>query len=665
MNEQFLLNFEEYIILIVDDNPTNLGVIIDYLGEYGFDIMVAQDGAEALEKVQHTRPDLILLDIMMPGIDGFETCRRLKADEATRQIPVIFMTALASEEDKIRGFELGAVDYVTKPIQQREVLARIVTHLRIVAQARQLQAQTLKLQQQNEFLQVTTNDLEKSNGILSKLAAQLEAISHVGQQITSILDLDELLVEVITLIQAKFSYYCVSVWLFNERAKALVLQASAGSDSVNLIQPGIQISLSAPVSIILTVYQTGEDYLVNDVQDEANYLTLKELPNTRSELALPLRIGKNVLGVLDIQSDRVGDFDLDDRIVLQMLANQVAIAIRNAQLYSLVQQANANKDKFFSIVAHDLKGPFQPLMGMAELQITTANTLTPSEVAEMGQTMYHSAKNVYNLLENLLQWSRFQMGRMEYNPIQLNLRQIVDQTMQLLAANAKAKGIILWNEVAAVVVFADENMLNTVVRNLTNNALKFTSAGGSVRITANLPLETASLTEHRFVEIAVTDTGVGIKQADIDRLFRIDLHHSTTGTAKEHGTGLGLLLCHEMVGKNGGQIWVESEVGKGTAVKFTVPLVDFDATPLADAVFPTASGENESHLIKLMVFPPPQEMTILLNFAMEGDLVAIQKRVSRIEQLGEQYQPFVAKLRELAIGFEEQEIFNLLKQYSE
>jgi signal transduction histidine kinase len=125
------LHYQDYTILIIDDNPNNLGVIVDYLGEYGFDIVVAKNGELGLKRAKTIQPDLILLDILMPGIDGFETCRRLKADEKTADIPVIFMTALDSPEDKLKGFEVGGVDYVTKPIQHEEVFARITTHLRI------------------------------------------------------------------------------------------------------------------------------------------------------------------------------------------------------------------------------------------------------------------------------------------------------------------------------------------------------------------------------------------------------------------------------------------------------------------------------------------------------------------------------------------------------
>ncbi len=141
----FQFDFKEHNILIVDDNPTNLAVIVDYLEESGLNILVSQDGESSLKRAKYAQPGIILLDILMPGIDGYETCRRLKKEPATKDIPVIFMTALSSTDDKVKGFEVGAVDYVTKPIQPEEVLARIKLHL-------QLRFMTQTLARQNELL---------------------------------------------------------------------------------------------------------------------------------------------------------------------------------------------------------------------------------------------------------------------------------------------------------------------------------------------------------------------------------------------------------------------------------------------------------------------------------------------------------------------------------
>jgi diguanylate cyclase (GGDEF)-like protein len=168
-------------ILIIDDNPTNLKVAVEYLEAYGFVVLVAQDGESGIERTKFALPDIILLDILMPGLDGFETCNRLKADVATKDIPVIFMTALASTEDKVKGFAVGAVDYVTKPIQREELLARITTHLRIQALTRQLQLQNQQLQQQAWELRQAQASAEAAYRELQRLA-NLDSLTQVANR---------------------------------------------------------------------------------------------------------------------------------------------------------------------------------------------------------------------------------------------------------------------------------------------------------------------------------------------------------------------------------------------------------------------------------------------------------------------------------------------------
>jgi DNA-binding NtrC family response regulator len=159
-------------ILIVDDTPANIGVLLDYLHDEGFKVLVARDGQRALKQVQHTAPDLILLDVLMPGMDGFETCRRLKADAATADIPVIFMTALSDTGDKVRGFEVGAVDYVTKPLQHEEVLARVTTHLTLRHLQRELETMNERLEQR---VAERTAELEDALAEVEALKDQLQA----------------------------------------------------------------------------------------------------------------------------------------------------------------------------------------------------------------------------------------------------------------------------------------------------------------------------------------------------------------------------------------------------------------------------------------------------------------------------------------------------------
>jgi len=152
---------EEPVVLIIDDNPTNLSILVDSLTDFGFETLVARDGETGLNRARLANPDIILLDVMMPGIDGFETCQRLKDELITQDIPVIFMTALSDPADKVRGFEVGGVDYITKPLHQTEVLARVNTHIRIRRQSEQLESQNKRLKELTERMLRFNQQLEK------------------------------------------------------------------------------------------------------------------------------------------------------------------------------------------------------------------------------------------------------------------------------------------------------------------------------------------------------------------------------------------------------------------------------------------------------------------------------------------------------------------------
>jgi signal transduction histidine kinase/ligand-binding sensor domain-containing protein len=227
---------------------------------------------------------------------------------------------------------------------------------------------------------------------------------------------------------------------------------------------------------------------------------------------------------------------------------------------------NATKDKFFSIIAHDLRNPFNVLMGLSEIMFKNYNKLSPDKIQKYSEIIYLSAKSGYNLLENLLQWSRSQTGNIAFDPTKVQLQVIAEETVALLEASAERKNVTIQQNIGPdVVAFADESMVMAIFRNLVSNAIKFCNENGTVKISAYLG-------GNGSIEVSVSDNGVGISKDIIDRLFRIDSTISTKGTFNETGTGLGLLLCKEFVGKHNSKIWVISEENKGSDFRFTLPI---------------------------------------------------------------------------------------------
>jgi len=231
-----------------------------------------------------------------------------------------------------------------------------------------------------------------------------------------------------------------------------------------------------------------------------------------------------------------------------------------------LKEDNATKDKFFSIIAHDLKSPFNALMGFSDILLRRHKEYDHEKREKIIKTIKESSKSAYNLLENLLTWSRSQSGSINYSPEKLRLKITLFETIFGLQAQANKKEIEIIDNISEnETIFADQNMITTVLRNLISNAMKFTNKKGSITISAK------KQTDNNFTEINVSDTGIGIPKDKIEDLFRIDKNTSTQGTENETGTGLGLILCNEFVEKHGGKIWVESEAGKGSSFIFTIP----------------------------------------------------------------------------------------------
>ena len=238
------------------------------------------------------------------------------------------------------------------------------------------------------------------------------------------------------------------------------------------------------------------------------------------------------------------------------------LALKESEIQ--LRELNATKDKFFSIIAHDLKSPFNAIVGFSEILVEQIREKDYAGIEEYAGYIHTSSLRAMSLLSNLLEWSRTQIGRMNYTPEKIGLQAIINEAIELLTDSAKQKGITILSTIPEnLIVFADKTMISTVLRNLVSNAIKFTNSGGHINFTAQ------QIDDELLVSVA--DNGVGIRKESLPSLFLIEESKSTSGTEKETGTGLGLILCKEFIEKHGGRIWVESEEGVGSTFKFTLP----------------------------------------------------------------------------------------------
>lgn len=361
------------LVLIVDDNKNNLQLLGSTLHAEGYRLALAKSGQEAINQAKQIAPAIILLDIMMPEMDGYETCELLKKEEQTRPIPVIFLTAKTETDDIVKGFQAGGVDYITKPFKKEELLVRLKTHL----------------------------DLR-------------QATEKIAQQATK----------------------------------------------------------------------------------------LKELNNT--------------------------------------------------------------KDQMFSIISHDLRSPLAGLKNMLDL-LTDKETPTDQDFRESAiNIMKTTTDSTVNLLENLLFWARSQRGDLEVNIESYDLHAIIEENIELANNTIHQKSLEVRNELPEYeLIQGDLNLTRTIIRNLLNNAIKFTQSGGSITF--------SSKHDDGHVNLFVTDTGVGITEENLKKLFKNDEQFTTYGTNNEKGSGLGLKLCKSFAEKQAGSLSVKSQKDKGTTFILSLP----------------------------------------------------------------------------------------------
>ncbi len=294
-------------------------------------------------------------------------------------------------------------------------------------------------------------------------------------------------------------------------------------------------------------------------------------------LGIPLKIRDHTMGALVVQDyENENTYTLKEKQILEVVSYPISRAIERKiveherkELIQKLSKMNESKDKLFSLISHDLRSPFNSLLGFSEILTTEYDSLTHDEVKEYLTVIYEASKNLYSMTNNLLQYSRFQIGRFEFQPVEIDITKLLKNNINLLKGNAIRKEIAMSVDLNAyVLIYADEDMLNSTVQNIISNAIKFTQRGGEVKInTEIIPF----FDEATHVKVTIEDNGIGISRNDLRKILSEEIITSP-GTEREYGTGLGLLIVKEFVEKNGGKIEVKSKVNQGTSFSFTLPV---------------------------------------------------------------------------------------------
>ncbi|TAK12486.1 MAG: response regulator [Anaerolineae bacterium] len=424
-------------------------------------------------------------------------------------------------------------------------------------------------------------------------ARQLEAAAEIARDSSGTLELETLLDRAINLVRDRFDYYHVAILLVD--GQEIVIRAATGEGGRELLAQGFRLPIESGRSVIGTVAHTGKPLMVNDTAADPIHQFHPLLPNTRSELALPLKAGDRVIGVMDVEDDVINAFSQDDLTVLQILADQLAIAAENARAFGLVNKAieelreiDRVKTEFLSNMSHELRTPLNSIIGFSRVILKGIDGPINDLQRQDLDAIHNSGQHLLDMINDILDLSRIEAGKMELTIEEIVLNEVIDSVMSTASGLIKEKPLQLINNVPGNLptVLADRTRTRQILINLISNAVKFTDEGTITVSAAIVPSPEEGQTPH--VRVAVRDTGIGIPEDKMHVLFERFSQVDASPTRKSGGTGLGLSITRYLVDLQGGQVGVDSQPGKGSTFWFTLPLAAAIAGQRPTVVVPNA-----------------------------------------------------------------------------
>ncbi|MFN8421267.1 MAG: response regulator [Anaerolineae bacterium] len=531
------------LVLIADDDKNTRELLGTMLQREGFRVESAADGQEAVKKAFKVIPDLILLDIQMPGLDGFEVLGKLRAEPTTEHIPIIVISAAARDShDVVKGLGLGADDYLLKPFAAPELIARVYSKMK----ARQLEDSLLKRTQ------------------------ELEALVRVGRELNQGLTLEDLGDRLLGVAMEQFNATKAVLTLFNGQERIMERRRGLEKVKTDLLTTDTLGSLT---------FSDKEPLLVSDISEDKRVSAILNGTNCKSGIAAPLMHQNEIHGVLVLGHEQPNHFSNHDLRVLRSIAEQSALAIRNAQLYQqlheyaqglesmvetrtqALQSAQTQlmrADKLAALgtlaagVAHEVNNPLQPILSSLELALEDLDSGRQVE-RELLEYAMRDVVRIKKIVSSLLDFARPATSTLA--PTDVNT--LVSDVLSLAGKQLQVTGIKIKTSYAPMrKIIASGDQLKQVFLNLMVNAMDAMKGGGELTIT--------TYEQEGYATVELQDTGTGIPQETLEKIF------DPFFTTKPSGTGLGLSVSHSIIEGHGGLIAVESELNRGT--RFTVKL---------------------------------------------------------------------------------------------
>jgi signal transduction histidine kinase/DNA-binding response OmpR family regulator len=569
-------------VLIVDDQVHNTELLKIMLAPEGYQLLTAASGEEALIIVARQPPDLILLDVMMPGMNGYEVAAKLKASLGSKHIPIIMVTALDDREGRLLGLNAGADDFLTKPIDRAELSVRVRNLLRVKAYGDELRATLSELATLNEELDRRTTDTALAQSFADGATARLARLQRITAALGNTVTQDEVANSVLREAIVALECEAGAVVIADESGSLSLLRESGSLDP--LMRSFTQTKTAEPCCPYVDAAEKCLPlYLESFETMAARYPSFQKMAKAESRGAwifLPLEIGGHAVGALSFGFAGARKFTLLDRHFADTVARYCAQALDRVRLRvaaaaalaeagearMMAEHANSAKTLFLRAMSHELRTPLNAISGYTEiLEMGIRGAVNAEQTKDLGR-IKRAAAYLLRLINDVLTIARLE-GARPLNLIALNVNSVLAEVDGLCVLQAKAKGLTLTVTPCEreVRVAADAERFQQILLNLIINAVKFTPAGGSVSVSCE--------TDTSSVRIRVADTGIGVPATDIDRVFepfvQIDRHLTV---ATQQGVGLGLSISRELARAMHGDLTLHSAEGTGSTFTLTLPI---------------------------------------------------------------------------------------------
>lgn len=407
--------------------------------------------------------------------------------------------------------------------------------------------------------------------IIAARANQLETVATVSTTASTVLNPDALLQQVVNLTKSRFNLYHAHIYLLDENWNTLLLASGAGEVGTQMVESGHAIDMTTERSLVARAAREKQPVIINDVRSEVGFLPNPLLPETRAEMAIPMVVGDNVLGVFDVQSNQVDAFSKEDASIYSTLASQIAVALQNARLYqeqsatvTQLRELDRLKSSFLANMSHELRTPLNSILGFTEVMLEGLDgPLTPNMDNDL-KLINKNGQHLLHLINDVLDMAKIESGKLNLIIEKFNIQEIFEEVINITSPLATEKKLTLKIDTKSnqdVEVNADRTRIRQVMINLVNNALKFTEKGKII---------IRAIREENNVLISVKDSGIGIPPEHLEAVFSEFTQVDSSTTRKAGGTGLGLPISRRLIEMHGGKLWAESNGIEGEGSTFFV-----------------------------------------------------------------------------------------------